>query len=239
MVAASLRASDFAQLSGTNSDFSNTYYQALKEQFMHIGVFLKSEGIRWMYATRMSPKGIVFLLDSADPSDPGYSAPGVLYALPPLALQESFEKPSFFIAGPYTDEYGTYISAFAPVYLTDGTLIAMIAVDMDYQPIQNAIRTRRIYIVEIGVGLLVVTLVIYYFLFLILEAKRTTAIQQRDLDASKNRIQATINELEKERQVTEARNRELERMNTLMVNRELKMIELKKELDKLRKKDSV
>lgn len=238
LITAALHSGDFSLLSGTNNDLLTPNYQSLKEEFIQVGKFLKLQNVRFVYAVRKNPEGVIFLLDSVNPNDAGYSAPGTLYTNPPQALIDSFDHPSSFTTGPYTDEYGTYISAYTPLYLPDGNLTAMIVMDIEYPPVLKTLLAKRLIMTCISIGSVLLIIIFYYFIFRIFEARRMIQIQQKELIESKNRLEESINNLEKERLISENRNKDLEKINSLMINRELKMIDLKKEIAGLKNKIS-
>lgn len=227
LITSSLRPSEFSNLSGTNYDLDTANYQAIKAQFIQIGKFLKSENVRWIYAMRSTPEGIIFLSDSVEPSDSSYASPGTIYEEPPDILKNNFDQPSPFFYGPYTDEYGIFISAFVPLFTSDGKLTAIIGGDIDYTPLHQSILARRLRMIGMTVGVTTILLTIYYFAFRIFEIKRLVTIQQKEIEISKNKTQTATSQ-------TEKRTEELERLNKFMVNRELKMIELKKEIEQLK-----
>ncbi|MDD5255430.1 MAG: hypothetical protein PHR11_05195, partial [Candidatus Omnitrophica bacterium] len=114
IAARSLDIEEYKTLEGGASDTEKPGYQYLREQ-------LKSmEGaaphIRWLYVMGRSGKEIVFIVDSIPVDSFGHAEPGVLYEQPPAALFEVFSSGKPLTVGPYSDEYGTYVSAFVPVY---------------------------------------------------------------------------------------------------------------------------
>ncbi|MBN1666186.1 MAG: HAMP domain-containing protein, partial [Anaerolineales bacterium] len=87
----------------------------------------------FVYTMRMNQAGqIYFVVDATDPADEDFSALGDIYESPgPLlaeglsALREPVVEEDF-----YTDEYGTFLSAYAPFYTSDGLQAGVIGMDI-------------------------------------------------------------------------------------------------------------
>ena len=78
----SVSAIDFnkvKQLSGTNDDLNTENYNFLKQTFLRIGEVAKAFGIKWIYIVRIEDNKVVFLIDSVNPDEKGYSVPGEIY----------------------------------------------------------------------------------------------------------------------------------------------------------------
>lgn len=76
---------------------------------------------------------LVFGPESYDADDPLASPPGTLYEQPPDVFFEVFERGAPVVYGPYQDEYGTFISALAPVIDPD-TGEAILGIGFDIAP---------------------------------------------------------------------------------------------------------
>lgn len=118
-------------LRATDSANTDPVYQKLRNQFLELQESLEEKHLRWIYIMKQDSEGVKFLLDSVSVEDIGHSEPGVLYELPPKAVYDAFEKGEHVFTGPFTDEYGTYYSAFTPIKSTDGKVIGVIGADME------------------------------------------------------------------------------------------------------------
>lgn len=94
--------------------------------------------IRFIYTTRQRDDGqIVFVVDAEEnPAD--FSALGDVYADVSPELVAAFAKQqgsrkAFVTEHFYTDAWGTWMTAYAPLYLPDGRLDAMLALDISAQ----------------------------------------------------------------------------------------------------------
>src|SRR5450756_1043413 len=74
-----------------------------------------SKDVRWVYLMGLRAGDIVFTVDGIPLDDPGHVEPGTVYEEPPRGLFEVFTSGGDTTVGPYTDEYGTFVSAFVPI----------------------------------------------------------------------------------------------------------------------------
>jgi PAS domain S-box-containing protein len=126
---ASIDRSRVMRLSGTSSDLRNPDYVRIKEQLTRMR--RATHGVRFYYLMRMSGNKVIFLADSEPEGSKEYSPPGQVFSEiseDDLAVYNS-KKPG--ITGPTKDRWGTWISAFAPVYSDDGRMIAALGVDIN------------------------------------------------------------------------------------------------------------
>jgi GAF domain-containing protein/HAMP domain-containing protein len=91
-----------------------------------------SADIAFIYTMRYDEDGLFFVVDAVDPADPDASAYGDRYLEPGPVLVANYA----IMSGPivesefYTDEYGTFLSAYAPFYTSDGQPAGIIGVDI-------------------------------------------------------------------------------------------------------------
>ncbi len=87
---------------------------------------------RILYSMIRRGDRILFGPESLPQSDPFASSPGTEYKAPPEILRSVFESGNAATSGPYTDEYGTFVSAFAPVINPDtGRILLVIGMDIE------------------------------------------------------------------------------------------------------------
>ncbi|MBK8165041.1 MAG: response regulator [bacterium] len=117
-----------AQLSFTADDAQSPAYQQLRAQLTAYGSVIPNRGI---YTVARRGNQYVFGPENYPLMDPLASAPGALYEEPPPALALVFASRSPQTIGPYTDEFGTFVSALAPVLDPhDGSVVMVVAMDM-------------------------------------------------------------------------------------------------------------
>jgi len=94
--------------------------------------------IKYIYTVRSSPEGVRFVIDAAEPIDG--DGDGVidqaglneLYPDPDPAMRRALAEGVVAVCEePYTDKWGTFVSAYAPVRRADGTLECVVGVDAD------------------------------------------------------------------------------------------------------------
>ncbi|MBY0113667.1 MAG: response regulator [Phycisphaerales bacterium] len=92
--------------------------------------------LKYAYTVRMSPEGPRFIVDAAEPIDS--DGDGVidqsslleLYEDPDPEMLRAFETKKPLVShAPFTDKWGTFISAFAPVFAADGSFECLVGVD--------------------------------------------------------------------------------------------------------------
>ena len=117
--------------------------------------------LRFVYTMQKDAQGIYFVVDAGLPSEEGYSPFGTRYEEPGPALVENFDSITGTILEPefYTDEYGTFLSGYAPIFSSEGQRVGVIGVDITANTIlarEQEYRNRLIIIFLIALGLIVV-----------------------------------------------------------------------------------
>ncbi len=84
-----------------------------------------------IYSMKKRGGAIFFGPESILETDHRASPPGTLYKEPPPELDGVFERRHTVVIGPFTDEYGTFVSAFTPlIHPRTGQLVAVIGMDV-------------------------------------------------------------------------------------------------------------
>jgi signal transduction histidine kinase len=127
-------ANDVLALSGSSADLSSPTYQELKTLMERERAV--NHDIRFIYLVGNEPNGTLFFYgDSEDPASPDYSPPGQEYPEASPAMHTFFADGGKSLAeGPDRDRWGLWISAYAPVRDVNGTLIAMLGMDVPAGP---------------------------------------------------------------------------------------------------------
>ncbi len=114
LVAAACGSSTYIrQLTGTRADTALPAYNSLKERLGN--VVKSSNGYRFAYLMTMKEGKVVFLLDSEPRGSKDESVAGDIYTDADPLLYGAFYHPRSFVTGPYRDQWGTWISGYAPV----------------------------------------------------------------------------------------------------------------------------
>ena len=130
-------------LAGSRTDLENQSYQRLKEQLKTLCASMQQ--IRFLYLMRLFERRIVFLADSEPAGSKDESLPGDVYEDYPPGLAGVFVSGNTYIAGPFTDRWGTWVSGFAPVRdRRSGRLVAVLGVDQDARMFRAAVEAERL-----------------------------------------------------------------------------------------------
>lgn len=134
------------------------YFTQIQEQ--NLKIRRSDPELRFVYTMRRDAEGIYFVVDGGLPSEEGYSPFGMRYFEPGPALEENFDRMSGTILEPdfYTDEYGTFLSGYAPILNSRGQQVGVIGVDITANTI---LAQERAYLVQIlTIDLIAVVLIV-------------------------------------------------------------------------------
>ncbi len=73
-----------------------------------------------IYSMKQQDGKVVFGPESIPENTQTASPPGTVYKAPPIELEVIFQRATPMVIGPFSDEYGTFVSAFVPVFATNG-----------------------------------------------------------------------------------------------------------------------
>jgi GAF domain-containing protein/HAMP domain-containing protein len=157
-----LTAAAIAALQQNGDDFekiasaSDPLYEEFRLQ--NLKILNSDPDFIFVYTMRKDAQGIYFAVDGNEFDAEGFSAYGDRYFEPSPLLVENFDSMSTPIAEPdiYTDEYGSFLSAYAPIITTDGRQVGVIGVDITANTILQ--EQRQIIIQSIVIFLVVVVL---------------------------------------------------------------------------------
>ncbi|MCC7145231.1 MAG: EAL domain-containing protein [Phycisphaeraceae bacterium] len=157
-IAWTINPEDVKRLSFSESDNTNPHFLELRSQMR---AYARAVGHRSIYSMALRGQEIVFGPECLDEIDPDASPPGTVYQQPTLELQGSFRTASLFTEGPCTDEYGTFVSAFAPVRdPRTGQVLLMIGLDVEADQWQADIARQRLTAILFTLGLALVILAV-------------------------------------------------------------------------------
>jgi len=141
-VASTINGDYVEKLLFTQEDISNPHFQRIRSQMISYGKYLGN--LRGIYSMAEKEGNIVFGPEDYDESDPMASMPGEIYKMPDDPLRQSFADGIPRVAGPFTDEYGTFVSAYAPVFSRkSGEIILLIGIDVLADDWQKQIHIAR------------------------------------------------------------------------------------------------
>ncbi len=134
-------------LNVTSADDEN--YRKINEQNLKIRE--ADSDLVFVYTMLKNEQGIYFVVDANLPGDEGVSAFGEPYLEPGPMLVENFDTLNGTIIEPdfYTDEYGTFLSAYAPIYTAAGKKIGVLGVDIAASKV--IAKERRFLTISLGI----------------------------------------------------------------------------------------
>ena len=135
-IAATVNPSNLKALSFTADDISRPEFKRICDQFE---VYAELVKIDTLYILALRDGQIVF-----GPESSADVSPGTVYQRPSLKDFELFETGSSQIQGPREDEYGTFVSATAPVFdPRTGEVLAAVGIDIEASVWQAAVRRAQ------------------------------------------------------------------------------------------------
>ncbi len=120
LVTQALEANQVDSLSFTSSDEALPEFQNLNRRMKELVSSLRlswvsSHNCVSIYSLKQRDNTLYFGPESIPPNDPAASPPGTPYLNPPPELLDVFTTCEPITVSPFTDEYGTFVSAFVPL----------------------------------------------------------------------------------------------------------------------------
>ncbi|MBF0407272.1 MAG: response regulator [Candidatus Riflebacteria bacterium] len=142
-IAASIDPEYVSRLDFTSADKTNPAFKIIRERMVAFGHFIHQRSI---YSMKLMGGRVFFGPENLDESDPMASPPGTEYReIPPEDLKAFKDgKPAVF--GPVKDEYGTFITAVAPILdpLTEKVMV-LIGLDIPIDDWNREIAEVRLF----------------------------------------------------------------------------------------------
>jgi len=143
LAAAGLNPDRVAALTATPADLESQDYKRLREQLMLMTA--ATDDIRWLYLMAARDGEILFTVDGIPLYDSGHADPGTRYEEPPAGLERVLLGGRAVVVGPYADEYGEFVSAFAPIRERfSGRALGVLGVDVDASDWGAAVARARL-----------------------------------------------------------------------------------------------
>jgi hypothetical protein len=128
-LALTLNREDIMQLTGTIEDLQNPSYIAIKNTLEKVQKLNKDT--RFTYILGLRDEKQFFQVDAEPINSPDFSPPGQIYIDVLPSDIENHKKGISYTKGPYTDQWGTWFSAFAPIIDDNQRVIGMVGMDID------------------------------------------------------------------------------------------------------------
>ena len=161
-IAASLPIAEVEALSFTIDDQNRPEYHRLCNS---LKAYAQTTGLRSVYTiTRRGDGALVFGPESLEREDIYASPPGDVYQQPQQKNFELFETATPFTTGPYTDEFGAFVSASAPIiHPQTGRVLMSLGIDVEAGTWKKSIRRAQwtpVLLAIIPLGLLALTAIL-------------------------------------------------------------------------------
>ena len=183
--AAAVDPATVALLQGVAGDVNLPAYLQLHTQLARVRQ--SCPDIRFVYTMAARGKDVIFLVDSDPMNGTDWSPPGQVYREASAELHSSFVTGQPLLEGPYHDRWGTWVSAFVPVFTPDAKhILAVVGADIQAEHWKHTVTVYRLWSILLTLGLSL--LVIGLFAGLHLNQEAAAAIAQ-----SENRLQALLN----------------------------------------------
>jgi len=130
----------FEQVAGQGDEFFQQIHA------VNLRIKRSDPDLEFVYTMRKSGDTIFFVVDAGAPGEPDISAYGDIYHEPSETLIASFDSMSGTVVEQeiYTDEFGSFLSAYTPIYTSDNKVVGVLGVDISATTIvQNEVIFRN------------------------------------------------------------------------------------------------
>ena len=114
-----------------------------------LSIFQRTEGVIYIYVVRVMKEDKACFVVDTDPVDPGKFGEAIVET---SALQNALKGVAAFDDEAYSDRWGTYYSAYAPVLFEDGTVAGAVGVDFDAERYREEMNGTALTIILISLG---------------------------------------------------------------------------------------
>jgi methyl-accepting chemotaxis protein len=120
-------------------DETTEVYQALKAQLWEV---CRSNGMEYLYTVYQDKNGVTYFGVDSDQNEPGGIGD---VAFEHESMGRAFKGETGYNSDFYTDEYGTFLSAAAPVFDAQGRVVSVVSVDYSVEDVlqmEHRLKTR-------------------------------------------------------------------------------------------------
>lgn len=179
-IAAGIHDDVISSLSGTLADLPTDNYLDLKSQLSRIQ--LTNPDAHFVYVMGFRENKLFFYADSEPTESEDISLPGDFYDDASEFKVKNAQAGSPFVEGPYTDEWGTWISGYAPIINHQtNELVAVSGIDISAQALQRDV----LYAASLPFS---VTLLILIIIFLFYRSQKHQAKFMGELEDGAERL---------------------------------------------------
>jgi len=118
---------EFAQIDSPD----HPLYEKFRQQ--NLKIRQSDPEIGYVFTLRKDENGVYFVVDAGEPGEVNIAPYGESYAQPSEFLLENFDTMTQAISNPeiVTDEYGSFLDAYAPIFDSKGQRVGVLGIDMD------------------------------------------------------------------------------------------------------------
>jgi PAS domain S-box-containing protein len=140
--AAALYGDEFDTLKASRVDLTNPAFAPIVGELS--AMRSANPDVTYLYAMRLVNGRAVFVAEAGYGTEADAAKPGDEYPEASPELLAALRSGSVFTEGPITDEWGTWISAFAPIRNESGALVGMLGMDMPAEELAEEVRVYRL-----------------------------------------------------------------------------------------------
>jgi GAF domain-containing protein len=182
---------------------NDKYYNIILER--NAKIKRSDPDLRFVYTLKKNEQGnIYFIVDARiSPDEVDISNYGDIYEKPSDTLKDNFDTMNSTIVVPiYTDEFGTFLSAYTPIFNSQGKQVGVLGVDMTAQTVLTKerdylIRLTSIYLISLPM------LIILGFIFANYLAKPIIGLRDMTNKISKGELNFRITNIPHTRELAE------------------------------------
>ncbi len=155
-----INVEEFKTLNADLEDVTLPGYVSLRQKLIDIKE--SDDQLRDVYLMVKKADWVYFAVDGLLYKDSNYRVPRLLYRNPPAMLFDVFSSGNTQVIGPYSDEYGAFVSGYAPIIdVRSNTVIGVLGIDTNAAEMQTLIAKYRL--VTFTITLLIFFIFIGYF----------------------------------------------------------------------------
>lgn len=189
MLAQTVSPQQLQSLRGYETDETSPHYLAMKDQLMAIRSV--NPRCRFMYLLGMRQSNVFFYVDSEPPVSKDMSPPGQLYSEVKEPMRRVFSTGAATVVGPYSDRWGTWVSAVSPIREPGtGRILAIFAMDVDARNWSRDVQGHAL-------PPLLITLLMAVILTFFFELLRRSHASVRRIEASETALREKTEELDR------------------------------------------
>jgi PAS domain S-box-containing protein len=191
--------SQTASLTGMASDVSSGNYQHIKKQMADLRNKLNNDlyetSCRFIYLLALRNDKVIFLVDSEPENSKDMSYPGQIYVEASNQVIHCFADGKPFVEGPYSDQWGDWVSGMAAIRDSSGKVIAVLGIDVEAKEWHRSYALIRLFVIMtiMMISLIITALVIVLHILTSAAEKRLRTIEA--LEKSEEKYKTLIENL--------------------------------------------